>query len=475
MTPNDIPLVILGVPFNAVDNAQTLDWCLEHIKRGKPGYVATPNLDFVMQAGKDPELYRILTQADLVIADGMPIVWLSRMLGPKLPERVAGSDLVLSLSEVASHYSYSVFNLGGAPGVPEKAGEILAERFPGFKLAGAYSPPKADLLEMDHQNILDRLSTSKPDILYVAFGGPKQEKWINMHYRDWDVPLALGIGGSLDFLAGAQTRAPKWMQKSGTEWIWRLGTNPSRLWKRYGSNLLFLFQSFWKMKKIKKQKLDPQPARTPPEKYASYFKFIKWQPQETREQACAFLESAIQEPTRQNLLLDFSEATWLSSLELGVLLRLGWWGKQQNCQILLTGLPGRLAHWIQLNGINNLLQILKTEIDWQNYIEIAVSGFVATSPTYGTLRLIPPVELTAATLPDWREKVQPILQKRSDEIKRIEVDASGLKFLDSAGLGYLVRICQEVKAQSMEWKLLHLEGAALITLKLARVEKILLS
>ena len=359
MQATDIPLVILGVPFHAVDNAQTLRWCLDHVAARKPGYVATPNLDFVMQAGKDPELYRILTQADLVIADGMPIDWLSGRLGPKLPERVAGSDLVLSLSEGAAQKGYSVFNLGGAKGVPEKAAEVLKERFPKFKLAGAYSPPKADLLEMNHADILDRLTAAQPDILFVAFGGPKQEKWINMHVRDWQVPLALGIGGSLDFLAGTQIRAPKWMQKSGTEWIWRLGTNPARLWKRYAANLRFLCQSLRTMRRIQRQALDPQAAQLPPPEFAPHFKCCSWKALQSSKHALIFIEEVCEPNNAKNLLIDLSDCSWLNSLELGTLLTIGRWGKENQTNILLSGVAGRIRAWLQLNGLSNLLHILK--------------------------------------------------------------------------------------------------------------------
>ncbi|MDF3128264.1 WecB/TagA/CpsF family glycosyltransferase [Kiritimatiellaeota bacterium B1221] len=475
MNPTDIPLMILGVPFHAVDNQQTLDWCLEHVSKGKPGYVATPNLDFVMQAGKDPELYRILIQADLVIADGMPIVWLSKLLGPKLPERVAGSDLVLSLSAGAARKSFSVFNLGGASGVPEKAGAVMTERFPGFKLAGAYSPPKADLLEMNHEEILQKISDASPDILYVAFGAPKQEKWINMHFRNWNVPLALGIGASLDFLAGAQTRAPKWMQKSGTEWIWRLGTNPVRLWKRYTSNFVFLFKSLSRIKRIQRRDLEPCSAHFPPEELANLIQTFTWTPLQIPARAASFIDEISAESFPRNLLLDLSDATWLNSLELGTLLTLGNLAKTNESKVLLTGVAGRLKAWIEMNGLTPLLQFVKEDEDWQAYGVQEIRSHTALSPTYGTLRLIPPAELTVVTLPEWKEKTQQILSRRSEEIKRIELDCAKLTFLDSAGLGYLMRMRKEVHEASLEWAVLQLNGAPLLTIQLARVEKILLS
>lgn len=468
--PSEIPLIILGVPVHAVTNTQALEACLRHLKRGKPGYVATPNLDFVMQAGRDPELHRILSQADLVIADGMPLVWLSRDLGPALPERVAGSDLVLTLAEAAARESYRVFHLGGAPGVPEKAGEVLKNRYPGFQLAGAYSPRKADLLDMNHGEILTRIREASPDILYVAFGAPKQEKWINMHYRDWQVGLALGIGGSLDFLAGTQKRAPKWMQKTGTEWIWRLGTDPKRLWKRYGSNLLFLFQARRSVKRILSHPEDPQPATLPPAAYEDQVLCRPWQPCPAPDAAANWINTLHETPQPAPLLLDLSACTALSSLELGTLLTLS-----RDRPLLLTGVSGRLRAWLDFNLISPGCTFIDAQTDWAHLLADLAPTATRVESTATTLRISFPKELTAANLETWRSEITPLLDARGPEITDIILDAASLKFLDSAGLGFLMGLKQKLAQQNTRLQLESLTGPPLTTLKLARVEKILLS
>jgi N-acetylglucosaminyldiphosphoundecaprenol N-acetyl-beta-D-mannosaminyltransferase len=474
MDVTEIPLVILGVPFHAVNNRQTLDWCLEHVQKKSPGYVTTPNLDFLMQAGKDPELYRILIQSDLVIADGMPIVWLSRCLGPRLPERVAGSDLVLSLSQGAAEREYTVFHLGGKEGVPEKAGEVLAEKFEGFRLAGAYSPPKADLLEMNHDEILEKISSANPDILYVAFGAPKQEKWINLHFRDWQVPLALGIGGSLDFLAGEQVRAPKWMQKTGLEWIWRLKTDPARLWKRYGSNLLFLGGAVLKLIRLRWKALRPAENLDIPQEYADQVTPYAWKPLQTYEQAKEFLQYFAGNPDRMPLL-NMAGCSWLSSLELGALLTLAQRVKTTGRLPLICEVPGRITEWMEVNHLQAWFQWPRVTADWPRCIpESEYNGPRVLSPSYGTVRLIPPVELTVSTLAAWKEDVEKILDRLPPETKDVEVDAREMTFLDSAGLGYLVSLCGRIRERGIQWKLLNLSGAPLITIRLARLEKVLL-
>ncbi len=469
---SDIPLVILGVPFHNVTNDQAVAWCVRHVKAGMPGYVTTPNLDFVMQAQSDPELYRILAHSDLVIADGMPIVWLSRYVGPPLPERVAGSDLVVRLAEAAAGNGMSIFNLGGAPGVPEKAGEVLCGRFPGLKLAGAYSPPKADLLAMDHAAILQRLEEARPDILYVAFGGPKQEKWITMHLREWKVPLALGIGGSLDFLAGAQIRAPRWMQKTGTEWIWRFGTNPRRLWKRYGTNIVFLLRAGWMIWRVKHGAAEPLPVVMPPPELSGRFRIHRWLPVAGSAQACRQLEPLLGSDDARPLVIDLSGATWLSSLELGMLLMLGREGKARGYPVFCTGGTQRVARWMTFNGLDALMEPVGEGFDWVSAMKPCGWGDAVAPVAPGFLRLVLPREFTAARLAFWRERFDDALAEQGRRPLRVEVDASALSFIDSASLGYLVAFKQRVEQEGGRLVVLNLAGPARMTFRLARVEKL---
>jgi N-acetylglucosaminyldiphosphoundecaprenol N-acetyl-beta-D-mannosaminyltransferase len=233
------PISILGVPFDNVTTPQTLSLFKDMIESKSPHYVATANVDFVVQAGHDVELRRILNDAHLVLADGMPLVWASHLLGNPLPERVAGSDLVPLLLEQAERLGHSVFFLGGQEAVTAKALENIRAKHPALKIAGSMSPPFAALLEMDHEGICAAIKEAKPDMLLVSFGCPKQEKWISMNYRELGVPVSMGVGATIDFLAGAVKRAPVIMQRTGTEWIFRLAQEPRRLFKRYLTDMIF--------------------------------------------------------------------------------------------------------------------------------------------------------------------------------------------------------------------------------------------
>lgn len=238
-----VPLVLFGVPFHNVTFEEAIQWTVDRVRSGKPGFIATANLDFLVLAQKDAGLRDVLREADLVIADGFPPVSLAPFYGPPLKGRVTGSDITPMLAARAEKEGISIYGLGAAEGVAAKAMEVLKKRHPDLKVAGAWSPPYAPLEQMDHDEILRRLDEAGPDILFTAFGAPKQDKFNHMHVKTWKVPVAIGIGGTLDFIAGAQHRAPVWLQKIHCEWLWRWGTNPKRFTRRYLSNIAFLLRA----------------------------------------------------------------------------------------------------------------------------------------------------------------------------------------------------------------------------------------
>ncbi len=226
-------VAVLGVPFDNVSMDEALALLDEKINQDGFHQVATANVDFLMHAIHDKELHEILCSCDLVVPDGMPIVWAARMMGMQLKERVSGADLVPRLAALSAERGYGMYLLGASDQSSRRAAECLKESFPALRIVGRYSPPSTSLAEMDHEAILSRIERAKPDILLVAMGNPKQEKWLAMHRDRLRVPLCMGIGASLDFLAGTVSRAPLWMQNSGLEWLHRVCQEPARLTKRY--------------------------------------------------------------------------------------------------------------------------------------------------------------------------------------------------------------------------------------------------
>ena len=206
----------------------------------QPYFVATLNVDFVSNAvsgwpfGGNDELWGYLKRADLVTADGMPIVLLSRLLRRRLPERVTGADMVPSICRRFAEEGMSVYVLGGDKEAVEEAFEKLGCE--GLRVAGV--DPAFVKLDQDQPEIVDRINAAKPDILFVALGNPKQELWMGRNAAKLEVPVMIGIGGTFNFIAGRVKRAPKWMQKSGLEWIYRILQEPGRLWRRYAYGLV---------------------------------------------------------------------------------------------------------------------------------------------------------------------------------------------------------------------------------------------
>jgi N-acetylglucosaminyldiphosphoundecaprenol N-acetyl-beta-D-mannosaminyltransferase len=229
-------VAVLGVPFDNVTMCEAIDLIEKKIE--EPGFhqVATANVDFVVNAIYDQGMQEMLCSCDLIVPDGMPIVWASRLIGSRLKERVSGVDLVPRLAELAARRDYGIFLLGASETNSRKASEALKQRFPKLRIVGRYSPPVSPLAEMDHEKILSRIERAQPDILLVAMGHPKQEQWLAMHRHRLRVSLCMGVGASLDFLAGAVSRAPLWMQTAGLEWLYRAAQEPRRLSQRYLSD-----------------------------------------------------------------------------------------------------------------------------------------------------------------------------------------------------------------------------------------------
>lgn len=230
-----LPIVELrGVQFHAITEPQCIEYILNEMRGGRGGVVMTPNLDHLRRCGVDMSYRALVAEADLVVADGMPLVWASRLQGTPLPQRVAGSDLISSLSGAAAKEGRSLFLLGGAPGSAEGAARVLRERFPEVKIAGIHCPPIG--FEDDERQmaaVIEALEKARPDIVFLGLGSPKQEKLIQRVRRYVPGAWWLGLGISFSFLCGEVQRAPRWIQKLGLEWVHRLVQEPRRLFKRY--------------------------------------------------------------------------------------------------------------------------------------------------------------------------------------------------------------------------------------------------
>jgi N-acetylglucosaminyldiphosphoundecaprenol N-acetyl-beta-D-mannosaminyltransferase len=232
--------VLLGTPIDDVTLPESLDLVAAMVERGRATgrthQIATVNVDFVVNAAADDALRSIMRTTDLSIPDGMGIVWGARLVRTPIRERSAGADLVPALAERAARDGWRVCLFGGAPGVADRAAEVLRERAPGVDVVVGPAPMVAADGSMDPA-VVDELRAVQADVIGVALGNPKQERWIATYGRAVGAPVCIGIGGTLDFLTGTTRRAPMWMQRSGLEWIHRALSEPRRLIGRYAHDL----------------------------------------------------------------------------------------------------------------------------------------------------------------------------------------------------------------------------------------------
>jgi N-acetylglucosaminyldiphosphoundecaprenol N-acetyl-beta-D-mannosaminyltransferase len=219
-------LSILGVRVDDVTYDEALDHVQVWVGSGGTHQIATVNVEFIMDARQNPPFRRILQSASLCVPDGTGVLWAARRQGTPLRERVAGVDLVESIAQRGSTLGWRIFFLGAAPGLAERAATILTERYPGLQVAGCYAgSPRAE----EEDEIVGRVQAARTDVLFVAYGAPRQDLWISRNQARCEVPVAIGVGGSFDFITGESRRAPLWVQRAGLEWLHRLVREPWRL------------------------------------------------------------------------------------------------------------------------------------------------------------------------------------------------------------------------------------------------------
>jgi N-acetylglucosaminyldiphosphoundecaprenol N-acetyl-beta-D-mannosaminyltransferase len=230
----DRRVTLHGLPIDPLTEDAATDELFSRLGQGEGGVVLTPNLDHLQRYAREPAVRGAYEDADLVLADGMPLVWASRLQGTPLPERVPGSDLVWTVSARAASEQASVFLLGGSPGVATAAGDRLAREFPGLRIAGCHFPDYGFLGRRDEvDQMLDLVMRAAPSVVFVGLPSPAAERTIELLRPRLPRTWFLGIGITLSFVAGDVKRAPRWTHRIGLEWLWRLIQEPRRLAGRY--------------------------------------------------------------------------------------------------------------------------------------------------------------------------------------------------------------------------------------------------
>ena len=489
VVPERPPLAILGVPFDPLTTDETVALIARMISSGLPHYLATANVDFVVQASEDVELRRILFDAHAVLCDGMPLVWASRKLGNPLPERVTGSDLVPRLLREAEERGWRVYFLGGTDASVAAAAANTQKKHPKLKLVGAYSPPFKPLLEMDHEGILARIREAKPDLLFVAFGCPKQEKWINMHYRRMGVPVSIGVGATIDFLAGTVKRAPVWMQKTGLEWIFRMLQEPRRLAKRYGKDLWVFGMA------IQRQVRDSRvrrAARKPERAMGAKATVIpvvsagvapgRPVPKIQRLEGPERLDAAAAGDLRNvwvsaveggDVVLDLGSTQFADSTGIGLLTRLRRQARESGREFRLAAVGSRIGDSLRLMQLESFFQVFGSVEEATASIEeqrrqqapVAVAPETAEVQWQG--------DITAVTADSVASVALPLIEAKAAG-SRLAVDLSGVAFVDSTGVGMMLKLKKAAKRRGVDLVYEKAAPAVLNVLKLTKLDEFLL-
>lgn len=457
-------VVLFGLPFHDVTMAETFAYIDQLIEQRTPSYLVTANLDFAAQAHGDVELQRILVEAELVLCDGTPLVWASRLVGQPLRERVAGSDMVPRLAAHAEKKGYRIFLLGGAEESLQAAATNLKAHYPQLESVEYFSPPFAPLHEIDNSEILKRLQAARPDILLVAFGCPKQEKWIFMHYREMGIPCSIGVGATIDFLAGKFKRAPRWMVVLGMEWIFRLLQEPRRLIGRYTKDIIFLFrQIFRELRTLGRDSSLNSPSGSS-FRADENLEVIEWKGALT-----ALRKESFEAPSgTKPFIIDLSAVTSVDHVGLGILLRAmrpAWARDVPAC----VGFPSpAIRKAFQATGLGRVLPIAESEADAKSIMSDAnLPG--SSRAIDRTLTIAMPLRLTAANT---RECHNNLLQswERNPRARVLILDCSGISFMDSSGLGLLLQA--KKLAESREGGSLKLSTPTENVLNVLRVSKL---
>lgn len=472
-------VVLLGVPFDHVTTAETIDCIKRMIASGRPHYLATANLDFVVQARQDVEFRRILFDADLVLCDGAPLVWASRWLGHRLPERIAGASLVPLILGEAARSGYRPFFLGGRAHTTAQAVARMKRDLPNLDVAGFFSPPFTSVLEMDHADINARIRDARPDLLFVCFGSPKQEKWIAMNYRELGVPVSIGVGGTIDFLAGRLPRAPIWMQRAGMEWMFRVAQEPRRLIPRYARDLSlspwpFLSQSWIMRRRLRR-------ARSIPERTLSAKPRERWLeiscPEYLDREAVQHHGAQWDDRLREtpNLLLMAADVKAIDSSGAGFLVRQHKLAKYHGGVAVLVA-PSRAVR--RALRLMRLLDFFLVAPDVPGALSMLSrrpneSAVFVEQPEEG--RLVWKGEVTASSADHvWQITKQFILGGAKKGLSEL-VDVHGVTFIDTSGLSVMIRARRLAVHSGIDLRFVGVQPNVRNVARLARQEDTLLA
>jgi N-acetylglucosaminyldiphosphoundecaprenol N-acetyl-beta-D-mannosaminyltransferase len=442
------PIAILGVPFDNVNLAETLALAEGMITSGQPHYATTVGVDFLAAALDDVELRRILFDAHLVVANDKTVVWASKILGNPLPESIAGSALISRLLALAEQKSWRVFLLGGDEAV---AGKIHAQ-YPKLQLVGAYAPPDKPLLEMDHADVQRRLHAAKPDILLVAFGSPKQEKWINMNYHQAGVPFVLGAGTSFDFLAGA-------------------GKAPKRAGKHFSKFIRAVLRQWWRLRARK----PASPVAGPNVIPDPYGNLVVRAPERLDAAAAQASQAEWQRAVENShVMFDLTDTIFADSTGIGALIRLRRRARELGWQFFLIAPRPPVEAALKLMKLDEFFTIQASLAGARIIMESAVGAASVSSGVMETeLQIRWTGEITALNSVELGMHTESELSQVTPNMA-VVIDLSRVTFVDSTGIGLMVRFKKNLKRRDINLKFVNAVASVRNVVRQTQLEEFLL-
>jgi len=418
----------------------------------------------------------------MATADGMPLVWGARLLGVNLAGRVTGADMVPALAERANQKGYTLYLLGAAPGVAARAAEVLQARCPNLQIVGVASPPYGSILEMDPA-IAEGVRAAHPDILLVAFGNPKQEKWISMNSRSLPVPVMIGVGGTLDLIAGVTRRAPAWMQHGGLEWLYRLVQEPKRLWRRYVVDLvsfgLFFLRQWWVMRKGSPSTLLPTAGSVLVDGTA----ILTVQGRLDRGNQAGFVRQAEEALAATSyVIVDLGRAEFLDSSAIGTLVGLTKRVREAGGELWLAAVPAPIGRVLALLRLDRFFEVRPDvatalaerrgqvfRVPPQPGGDDSVATEIGRHSEAAVNVIAMPRRLDAITTPAVLEQCIAAVARNP----RLILDFSLTTFLASAGMAAMIKLNRQAREAGGELRVAGCVGDVLRTLKLTRLDTVI--
>jgi N-acetylglucosaminyldiphosphoundecaprenol N-acetyl-beta-D-mannosaminyltransferase len=493
-------VIILGIPIDNLTLSEAAERIFLMIKDyqrdGLPCLVATVNVDFIVNTLawehggiRHPELLDILRRADMVTADGMPVVWMSRLLGCPLKERVTGADLVPYLATESAKRGTSLFFLGGRGDVGQRAADLLVGRNPGLKVAGVSAPfvytegeHLADF-EAEDEAIVAEINAARPDILLIAFGNPKQELWFARNAPRLKVPVTIGIGGTFEFIVGTVSRAPLWVQNAGLEWIYRIMMEPRRLWKRYAVGLVKFGRHAWPAIRSYRAHRNRYPLQSPvndgdrpaPQQIEDDVCIINL-PIRLNALAAKELGPSIDEAHHNHdyLILDFEKVEMVDSSGLGFLVRLWRQDLKLGGKLNLVSLNEYVHNFLRFNRIADIFKehLFRDRKQAMEYIRMNRlsdnAPYRISALRNGTAIVALRGRLDAQAMKNFPfDKLLPELDGRD-----CILDLTRLEFADSSGLVAFIRIQRHIKKNEKTCTVCAPNEPVLQLLRLTRLDRL---